>query len=153
MVASPWPDAAEHAAAPLLVAWRPDPAATAARQLSFTYLAEGLGIPAPEAETQGLLLLRPEDVRAIAHERHTLSSLLERGAQALLAGGDDYELCFTAPPSQVELVREEFEAEFSLALTRVGEVSGGAGVFARAPDGTTQAVERAGYQHFKDGAR
>lgn len=70
-----------------------------------------------------------------------------------VSGGEDYELCFTAPPSQVERVRDEFEAQFSCPLTRVGDVSGGAGVFARAPDGSMRPVERAGYQHFKDGTR
>jgi thiamine-monophosphate kinase len=68
-------------------------------------------------------------------------------------GGDDYELCFTAPPGQVQRVKAEFEAAFSMPLTRVGRVSGGAGVFARAADGTALPVERAGYQHFKGSGR
>jgi thiamine-monophosphate kinase len=68
-------------------------------------------------------------------------------------GGEDYELCFTAPPGQVQRVRAEFEAAFSMPLTRVGHVSEGAGVYARAADGTARPIERAGYQHFKDGGR
>ena len=47
----------------------------------------------------------------------------------------------------------EFEAAFSMPLSRVGRVSVGAGVFARAADGTALPVERAGYQHFKGGGR
>ena len=70
-----------------------------------------------------------------------------------VAGGDDFELCFTAPAGQVETVRARFEAEFTCPLTRVGVVSAGSGVFERASDGSTRAVERAGYQHFKEGAR
>jgi thiamine-monophosphate kinase len=70
-----------------------------------------------------------------------------------VAGGDDFELCFTAPPGQVDAVRARFETEFSLPLTRVGSVSEGAGVHERARDGSTHPVERAGYQHFKDVAR
>ena len=68
-----------------------------------------------------------------------------------VGGGDDYELCFTAPAGQVEQVRARFEAEFSMPLTRVGDVSAGDGVFERAPNGTSRAVEREGYQHFKEG--
>lgn len=69
------------------------------------------------------------------------------------AGGEDYELCFTAPPGQVQAVQARFESEFGMPLTRVGEVSEGAGVYARAPDGSALPVERAGFQHFKDGSR
>ena len=70
-----------------------------------------------------------------------------------VGGGEDYELCFTAPAGQVEQVRVRFEAEFSLPLTRVGDVSAGDGVFERAQNGTSRPIERAGYQHFKEGSR
>ena len=70
-----------------------------------------------------------------------------------VGGGEDYELCFTAPAGQVEQVRARFEAEFSLPLTRVGDVSAGDGVFERASNGTSRAIGQAGYQHFKEGSR
>ena len=70
-----------------------------------------------------------------------------------VTGGDDFELCFTAPAGQVETVRARFEAVFTCPLTRVGVVSAGSGVLERAEDGSMRTVERAGYQHFKEGAR
>ena len=70
-----------------------------------------------------------------------------------VAGGEDYELCFTAAPGAVHQLRARFEAELGLALTRVGSAAAGAGVLERARDGSTRAVEHAGYQHFKDELR
>ncbi|HEY0305704.1 MAG TPA: AIR synthase-related protein [Longimicrobiales bacterium] len=88
------------------------------------------------------------DTQAIPVDE-TSGATLEHAA----AGGEDYELCFTAPAGQVQAVQSRFETEFTTPLTRVGEVSAGAGVYARAPDGTALPVERAGFQHFKDGRR
>jgi 8-oxo-dGTP pyrophosphatase MutT (NUDIX family) len=76
----PWP-AAPGEAAPLLVAWRPD---GGRRRLSATYLARGVGTPAPAAESQGLLLLRPDEVLRLARERLTLAEFLRGGGQARL---------------------------------------------------------------------
>ena len=69
------------------------------------------------------------------------------------SGGEDYELCFAASAGTVERVRAQFEAEFEIRLTRVGSVASGSGIVERAADGTTRAVQRGGYQHFKDGVR
>jgi thiamine-monophosphate kinase len=45
----------------------------------------------------------------------------DRGAQALLAGGDDYELCFTASPRRnAEVVRAAARAK--VAVTRIGRI-------------------------------
>jgi thiamine-monophosphate kinase len=70
-----------------------------------------------------------------------------------VAGGEDYELCFTAAPGTVQPLRARFEDEFGIPLTRVGIAAAGSGVLERAPDGRTRAVEHAGYQHFKDELR
>ena len=67
--------------APLLVAWRE---ADGERRLSATYLATAEGTPAPAAETQGLLLLRPRDVLRLAREPLRLGTLLRGGAEAIL---------------------------------------------------------------------
>jgi 8-oxo-dGTP pyrophosphatase MutT (NUDIX family) len=77
----PWRVEASQEPAPLLVAWRED---AGERLLSATYLARAEGIPAPAAETQGLLLLRPEHVLRVARERLTLDELLRRGGRAVL---------------------------------------------------------------------
>jgi thiamine-monophosphate kinase len=49
------------------------------------------------------------------------------GMQLAAAGGQDYELCFTAPAGTVEGIRGEFEREFGVGLTRVGDVQRKAG--------------------------
>lgn len=61
---------------------------------------------------------------------------------AALRGGDDYELCFTAPPAKraaIEALGERLE----LPLTRIGKVVQGQGVEA---DGNERGA--AGYEHF-----
>jgi thiamine-monophosphate kinase len=49
------------------------------------------------------------------------------GVQLAAAGGQDYELCFTARVGTVDGVVGEFAEEFGVGLTRVGEVVGLAG--------------------------
>lgn len=71
-------------------------------------------------------------------------------AQAcLLAGGDDYELVFTAPPA----ARGEIGAlatELDIPLTRVGAMQPGApGVVVRKADGTPVTLARRGFDHFQ----
>ncbi|WP_407354090.1 thiamine-phosphate kinase [Luteimonas sp. R10] len=65
------------------------------------------------------------------------------------AGGDDYELCFTAPPDARDAVaRVGFEAD--VAVTRIGRIVAGDGVRARDGGGRTWRPRRAGYAHFAD---
>src|SRR5690606_7583151 len=55
-----------------------------------------------------------------------------------LDGGEDYELCFTAPPGAVERVADEFRASFTVPLTRVGTVEAGTGVALRSGGSITE---------------
>jgi len=48
--------------------------------------------------------------------------------QDALAGGEDYELCFTASDQEVNEVKLQFERTFDVALTRIGAVERGHGV-------------------------
>ncbi|HEX6134566.1 MAG TPA: thiamine-phosphate kinase [Longimicrobiales bacterium] len=64
-----------------------------------------------------------------------------------LTGGEDYELCFAAPPGSIERLAESFTATFRLPLTRVGSVEDGAGVALRTADGITP-VPWSGHDHF-----
>ncbi|ASR43569.1 thiamine-phosphate kinase [Xanthomonas citri pv. mangiferaeindicae] len=62
-------------------------------------------------------------------------------------GGDDYELCFTAPPH----VRAEIAAvarACSTPVTRIGCIVAGDGVVARTGDGAAWTPARAGWDHF-----
>ncbi|HSL71172.1 MAG TPA: AIR synthase-related protein, partial [Longimicrobiales bacterium] len=74
-----------------------------------------------------------------------------RGPQPLrlaLAGGDDYELCFTAAPDEMIQVHDAFETEFELPVTDVGEVSAGEGLTIIGEDGAPLSGVTAGWDHF-----
>ncbi len=65
------------------------------------------------------------------------------------AGGDDYELCFTAHEgrrAQIDLIA----ARTGIALTRIGRMLGGEGVQGLEADGSPWQPARAGWVHFSD---
>jgi thiamine-monophosphate kinase len=66
-----------------------------------------------------------------------------------LGGGEDYELCFAAPPGAVEDLVAAFTDTFGVALTRVGSVLHGSGVLLRDADGVLTAIEDSGFDHFR----
>ena len=62
-------------------------------------------------------------------------------------GGDDYELCFTAP----ETMRSDVEhaaLEAGIEVARIGRIVAGSGVAAFDADGNPWAPPRSGYAHF-----
>ena len=65
----------------------------------------------------------------------------------LQAGGDDYELCFTAPATAHAAVREAASAA-ATAVSCIGRIEEGAGVTARLADGGTWPASPAGWRHF-----
>ena len=72
----------------------------------------------------------------------------ERGMQALLAGGDDYELCFTAASKDRELVLAA-AARLGVAVSRIGTLSEGTvGVTLFGPGGQEPLPVLRGYDHF-----
>lgn len=70
---------------------------------------------------------------------------------ALLAGGDDYELCFTAPPARRGAVAR-IGRRLGLRLTRIGRIvpraRGAPPVTVVGPGGRPLAVSKRGYEHF-----
>ena len=67
--------------------------------------------------------------------------------RTVLSGGDDYELCFTAPNvrrSEVEAVAKNL----GLPLTRIGRVVEGRRCTVRAGDGSVMTIKESGYDHF-----
>ncbi|MEF3083793.1 thiamine-phosphate kinase [Luteimonas sp. SMYT11W] len=63
------------------------------------------------------------------------------------SGGDDYELCFTAPVGARDaIVAAALEADVS--VTRIGRIVKGQGVVATTADGELWAPVRAGWDHF-----
>ena len=65
----------------------------------------------------------------------------------LLAGGDDYELCFTASKIKRDRI-EQLADELEVPLTRIGEVQEGDGLIIKGIDGSAMTWEARGYDHF-----
>lgn len=64
-----------------------------------------------------------------------------------LAGGDDYELCFTVPDALApDLLRDL--ADSGCAATRIGHVVSGAGVNVRDARGNPVELPKSGWEHF-----
>lgn len=66
------------------------------------------------------------------------------------AGGDDYELCFTAPVDQRAAIRAAGEAS-GTAVTRVGTITEEAGLKLVDAHGTALDLQLAGWDHFSPG--
>ncbi len=67
--------------------------------------------------------------------------------QALLTGGDDYEVVFTAPPNHRARVAD-FSAKIGVPITHIGVCGEGRGVVCKDESGETVTFERGGYRHF-----
>ncbi|MBT9567586.1 MAG: thiamine-phosphate kinase [Thiobacillus sp.] len=67
--------------------------------------------------------------------------------ECVLAGGDDYELCFTASPDQREaIVAAATDAE--VTVTRIGQITAEPGLTVVGTDGQPLSIDRTGYDHF-----
>ena len=71
-----------------------------------------------------------------------------RALHLALGGGEDYELCFTAPPGSTDPVAADFHRIFGATLTRVGMVTGGAGVRLEGDDANVLQSGGASFDHF-----
>jgi thiamine-monophosphate kinase len=70
------------------------------------------------------------------------------GKQCALSGGDDYELCFTAPGARhAELLG--IAARLELPLTCIGRIVAGLGCLVHDAAGDPLNVEASGYDHFR----
>ncbi len=69
-----------------------------------------------------------------------------RAVQA--TGGDDYELCFTAPPAQRDAIAA-LAGPCATPVTRIGRIVAGERVRALLPDGSEWMAPRAGHVHFE----
>jgi thiamine-monophosphate kinase len=64
-----------------------------------------------------------------------------------VAGGEDYELLFTARPEDEGRV-EAVAAELGLALTSIGRITDALGITLRDETGTSAALPRSLFEHF-----
>src|SRR5690606_14353201 len=105
----------------------------------------------------GHICERSKVAAVVALERLPLSPLMRRcrnmpaGLAALLGGGDDYELCFTAAPAKRAAV-ERAAAKSRTRVTRIGRVirapAGVCSVAVVDGDGLPLAPARRGFDHF-----
>ena len=65
----------------------------------------------------------------------------------VLAGGDDYELCFTAPSDRRDAVQAAAESA-GVAVTRIGRITIPPGLVVLAADGQPLPYAKTGYDHF-----
>lgn len=70
------------------------------------------------------------------------------GWQPALAGGDDYELCFTVPPAHEPELRKR-AAQFGVAFHEIGVIEAGAGMRMIDEQGAPYTPSTAGYDHFR----
>ncbi|HTS23768.1 MAG TPA: thiamine-phosphate kinase [Casimicrobiaceae bacterium] len=68
--------------------------------------------------------------------------------ECLLAGGDDYELCFTAPACAASAL-QSISAAAGLALSRVGRIEARSGIVVRDEDGHSLAALPLAFDHFR----
>jgi thiamine-monophosphate kinase len=64
-----------------------------------------------------------------------------------LYAGEDYELCFTAPPSTQRLIEEIFQS-LDCSAQRLGTVTAELGLKLKTKDGILTAIPKLGFQHF-----
>lgn len=67
--------------------------------------------------------------------------------ECVLAGGDDYELCFTAPASRHDAVLAA-AASVSVAVTRIGHIHAEPGLTVIDANGQPMHIDKTGYDHF-----
>lgn len=81
--------------------------------------------------------------------RHSMMAALamSRIDACTLAGGDDYELCFTAPSSAQAAVREA-AAQAGVAVTCIGRIEAERGIRVLAPGGQQLPLRFASFDHF-----
>ncbi|MRH77853.1 thiamine-phosphate kinase [Spiribacter sp. C176] len=90
-------------------------------------------------------LARQSDVALVLDSTRLLAQVSDAVSyEAVLRGGDDYELCFAAPPDADKAVKQAAQATQTL-VTCIGQADFGAGVWL---DNERVDLRTAGYQHF-----
>src|ERR1700736_4774447 len=100
-----------------------------------------------EASKVGAVLELAAIPRSKALDRQLASSAHDIALQCLLAGGDDYELCFTAAPSHDRRV-VALAIELGLELRRVGTIGAQPGLVVQDSSGRPLAPLPQAYDHF-----
>ena len=87
------------------------------------------------------------ELRAAARPLSAAASDLPGAREAALAGGDDYELLFTAPPKRRAAIAA-LATQRDLPLTRIGEIHAGSGTRVLDESQREIRLSKGGWQHF-----
>jgi thiamine-monophosphate kinase len=79
------------------------------------------------------------------HASHTIDEQILKSVT--LAGGDDYELCFTAPSSAYDEIKK-IGARLNLSLSRIGTTDNSGKIQVLDQHQNDIYIERTGYDHF-----
>lgn len=90
------------------------------------------------------------DLQHIPCSKVVSNHLAEKQVQQMvLAGGDDYELCFTAPArNHGEIIK--LSNMFALPLTQIGVITSEPGLIVRGLDNEIMDIEGTGFDHFSN---
>jgi thiamine-monophosphate kinase len=86
-----------------------------------------------------------QDSAAISAAMHALP--FARRLDMALAGGDDYELLFTAPPDQADAVQEAAN-DADVSITCIGRITSGSGLQVLDAQGLPMSRRFASFDHF-----
>jgi thiamine-monophosphate kinase len=100
--------------------------------------ASGVG-----AELQAAAIPMSADARQIA------LALQVEPLHFALHGGEDFELCLTAPPGSIDRIQAAFTRQFHCPLVRVGTIQPGHAVQLVLPQGQVMPLPARGYDHFR----
>jgi|SRR5450631_762285 thiamine-monophosphate kinase len=100
-----------------------------------------------QASGVGAMLELAAIPRGAAVQRVLAGPQRELALRCLLAGGDDYELCFTVPQAR-ESSLGAVARDLGLALARIGSISGATGIVVRDESGRALASLPRSFDHF-----
>lgn len=116
-------------------------------------LSDGLaGDAAHLAVASGAAVLLSEETVPVHAAARRIAVDETDAVRLAVGGGEDYELCFTAPQGRVAAHALDFEREFGVGLTCVGRVGGGTGVWWVDVEGHRRPLGIEAFQHFAEGA-
>lgn len=111
----------------------------------LTHIAQASGLSA-NLSRQALHALWLEQWPALRNHPRSVE-LLETLLMVTLQGGDDFELCWTAPSEHHDALQS-----LNMSIRAVGVLGGEGGVWLNQPDGSKQRVSANSYNHFSGSA-